>query len=156
MFSCKSWKISHNTFFKEPFGRLLLHKHSLCLLSNHDLLFFQKRCSGWVFLRLEDILKTSWKRLGKTSWRRLENVLQTFQRPMARTNILVWSRRLEDVLSFEDIWVRQIYSFWPRRLEDVLNTSSKNEDKRLLREILKKSFQQDEYLLSNYVRNYGF
>ena len=38
MFSCKFCEISHNTFFKEPFGRLLLHKHSLCLLS------FQKRC----------------------------------------------------------------------------------------------------------------
>ena len=44
MFSCEFCKISHNTFFKEPFGRLLLHKHSLCLLSYHDLSPFQKRC----------------------------------------------------------------------------------------------------------------
>ena len=44
MFSCKYCEISHNTFFKEHFGWLLLHKHSLCLLSHHDLLSFQKRC----------------------------------------------------------------------------------------------------------------
>ena len=44
MFSYKLCEISHDTFFKEPFGRLLLHKHSFCLLSHHDLLPFQKRC----------------------------------------------------------------------------------------------------------------
>ena len=44
MFSCEFCKISHNTFFKEPFGRLLLHKHSLCLLSYHDLPPSEKRC----------------------------------------------------------------------------------------------------------------
>ena len=44
MFSCEFCEISHNTFFKEPFGRLLLHKHSLCLFSYHDLSSFQKRC----------------------------------------------------------------------------------------------------------------
>ena len=44
MFSCEFCEISHNTFFKEPFGRLLLHKHSLCLFSYHDLSPFQKRC----------------------------------------------------------------------------------------------------------------
>ena len=45
MFSCKFCEISHNTFFKEPFGPLLLQKHSLCLLSFHDLPPFEKRCS---------------------------------------------------------------------------------------------------------------
>ena len=44
MFSCECCEISQETFFKEPFGRLLLHKHSLCLLSYHDLSPFQKRC----------------------------------------------------------------------------------------------------------------
>ena len=44
MFFCEFWEISHKTFFKEPFGRLLLHKHSFCLLSQHDLVPFQKRC----------------------------------------------------------------------------------------------------------------
>ena len=44
MLFCKFCKTSHNTFFKNLFGRLLLHKHSLCLFSYHDLSFFQKRC----------------------------------------------------------------------------------------------------------------
>ena len=34
MFSCEFCEISHNIFFKECFGRLLQHKHSLCLLSH--------------------------------------------------------------------------------------------------------------------------
>ena len=34
----------HNIFLKEVFGRLLLHKHSFYLLSQHDLSPFQKRC----------------------------------------------------------------------------------------------------------------
>ena len=44
LFSCEFCKISHNTFFKEPIERLLLHKHLLCLLSYHNLSPFQKRC----------------------------------------------------------------------------------------------------------------
>ena len=44
MFSCEFSEISHNTIFKEPFGRLLLHKHSLCFPPYHDPLPFQKRC----------------------------------------------------------------------------------------------------------------
>ena len=44
MFSCEFSEISQNTFFKEPLRRLLLHKHSFCLLSYHDLSPFQKRC----------------------------------------------------------------------------------------------------------------
>ena len=44
MFSCEFCEISHNIFFKEPFGQLLLHKHLLCLFSYHDLSPFQKRC----------------------------------------------------------------------------------------------------------------
>ena len=36
--------LSHNTFFIEPFGRLLLHNHLFCLLSHHELSPFQKRC----------------------------------------------------------------------------------------------------------------
>ena len=42
MFSCEFCKIFHNIFLKEPFGRLLLHKHSFCLLSQHDASSFQK------------------------------------------------------------------------------------------------------------------
>ena len=44
MFSCEFCDISHNIFFKEPFGQLLLHKHSLCLFSYHDRSPFLKRC----------------------------------------------------------------------------------------------------------------
>ena len=44
IFSCEFCEISPNTFFKEPLGRLLLHKHSLCLMSYHDLSPFQRRC----------------------------------------------------------------------------------------------------------------
>ena len=47
MFSCEFCEISHNIFFKEPFGRLLLHKHSLCFFSYHDLSPFQKRCRSF-------------------------------------------------------------------------------------------------------------
>ena len=46
-FFCEFWEISHKTFFKEPFGRLLLQKHSFCLLSRHDLVPFQKRCDTY-------------------------------------------------------------------------------------------------------------
>ena len=43
-FICELCKISHNIFLEEPFGRLLLHKHSFCLLSEYDASPFQKRC----------------------------------------------------------------------------------------------------------------
>ena len=43
-FSSEFCEVSHNTSFKKPLGRLLLHKHSLCLLSYHDLSPLQKRC----------------------------------------------------------------------------------------------------------------
>ena len=43
-FFCELCRISHSIFLKEPFRRLLLHKHSFCLPSQHDALPFQKRC----------------------------------------------------------------------------------------------------------------
>ena len=43
-FICELCKIYHNIFLKEPFERLLLHKQSFCLLSQHDNSSFQKRC----------------------------------------------------------------------------------------------------------------
>ena len=48
MFFCELWEISHKTFFKKRFARLLLHKHSFCLLSKHDLVPFQKRCHTYI------------------------------------------------------------------------------------------------------------
>ena len=43
MFSCGFCEISHNIFFKESCGRLLLRKHSLCLLSPMTFHFFKKK-----------------------------------------------------------------------------------------------------------------
>ena len=42
--SCEFCEISRGTFLREPFGWLLLHKHSLCLLSHHGPSSFQERC----------------------------------------------------------------------------------------------------------------
>ena len=52
MFSCEFYEISHNIFFKEPFGRLLLHQHLFCLPSYHNLSLFQKRCHTFFRLRI--------------------------------------------------------------------------------------------------------
>ena len=67
--------------FKEPFGRLLLHKHSFGLLSHHDLLFFQKRCHTYFpakyFLGLIYRLGT-----------RVSSIFQTLsQTPTTQSNI---------------------------------------------------------------------
>ena len=43
-FHVNSAKILITSFFKEPFGWLLRHKHSFYLLSHHELSHFQKRC----------------------------------------------------------------------------------------------------------------
>ena len=43
MFSCGFCEISRNIFFKEPCGRLLLRKHSLCLLSPMTFHLFKKK-----------------------------------------------------------------------------------------------------------------
>ena len=51
MCSCGYSKISHNVFFKEPFGQLLLHKYSFCLLSYHDLMPKQKRCDTYFLAK---------------------------------------------------------------------------------------------------------
>ena len=44
MFPCEFWEIFHKIFLKEPLGRLLHYKHSFCLLSDHGLSPFRKRC----------------------------------------------------------------------------------------------------------------
>ena len=71
--------------------------------------------------RLEDIFAGSLEDVLKTSWRRLEDALKR-------------SRR-----RFEDIWPRQIYWSWPRGLEDVLKTSSEDEDERRIKDVFKMS-----------------
>ena len=89
--------------------------------------------------RLKDVLKTSWRRLGKTSWKRLQKVLKMSWRRFCKT---FW-KRLEDVLArrfedalktswkrqgrrLEDVWPRRIYWSWPRVFEDALETSSED------------------------------
>ena len=68
------------------------------------------RCREDVFVRLlKDVLKTSWRRLSKTSWTCFVDVLKTYWS---------WPLRLEDV------WLRRIYLCWSRRLEDVFKISS--------------------------------
>ena len=60
--SYEFFQIFYNIFFKEPAGRLLLHKHPFCLQSHHDLLSFQKRCHIYFpaeyFLSLISRLRT--------------------------------------------------------------------------------------------------
>ena len=113
-----------------------------------------KRLEDIFGRRLEDVLRTSWRRFEevlKTSWRRLEDFLKMILQDILKT---FW-RRLEDVLktswrritkmnilgliktSSEDVWVKQIYSSWSRRLEDILKMSSEEEDERRLQEVFK-------------------
>ena len=85
-------------------------------------------------IRLEDVLKMSWRRFCKTSWRRLENVLKTSWRRIAKTNILVLTktswRRLEDV-------------FWRRKAKAnifvLIKTSSEDEDERRVQDVFIKT-----------------
>ena len=48
MFSCEFCEISNNTFFKEPIGRLLLHKHSPCLFSKTMSHIFSRYFLGFI------------------------------------------------------------------------------------------------------------
>ena len=91
------------------------------------------RKTSW---RCLDVLKTFLQDVLKTSWRRLEDVDVWPGRIYWS-----WSRRLQDVLKTfsEDAWVRRIYSPWSRRLEDVLKASSEDEDKRRLQDVFIKT-----------------
>ena len=62
--------------------------------------------------RLKDVLKTFLQDVLKTSWKRLEDVSKTSWRRMTKMNILVLIKT-----SSEDVWL--IYSSWSRRLQDV-------------------------------------
>ena len=93
--------------------------------------------------RLEDVLKTSFKRhLGKMSWRYLEDVftrcledvLKTFWRCMTKTNILVL---------IKTSWIRLLktydYGEYIHLDQDVLKTSSEDEEKRRLQDVFIKT-----------------
>ena len=99
-------------------------------------------------IRLEDVLKMSWRRFCKTSWRcledvfarRLEDVLKTFWRRLGKTS---W-RCLEDVLK----------TSW-RRLENVLKTSWRRIAKTNILVLTKTSWirlHQDECLLGSLLK----
>ena len=60
------------------------------------------------------VFKMSWRCLQDVFVRRLEDVLKTSCRRMDNTNILVLTK-----MSSEDIWLIRIYSSSSRRLEDV-------------------------------------
>ena len=47
MFSCELYEISHNTFFKKPFGRLLLYKYLSCFQKNVTHIFRLSIYSAW-------------------------------------------------------------------------------------------------------------
>ena len=67
-----------------------------------------KRLEEILERRLEEVLKTSWRRLGKTSWRGLEEIFKASSKCVQ--DVMKMSRRhLEDVSE--------------RRLEDVMKTS---------------------------------
>ena len=91
-------------------------------------------------------MKTSWKYLCNTSWRRFEDILKTFWRRLE--DVL---KRVEDVLktygqeglvlktSSKDGRLRQASLSWSRRLEDALKTSSEDKDIRRLEDLFKAS-----------------
>ena len=86
--------------------------------------------------RLEDVLKTSWRHLDKTSWKRVEDVLKTYGQDEYIG--------LEDVLktSSEDVRLRRTYLSWSRRLEDVFKTFSEDEDEGRSQDVFKTSLSR--------------
>ena len=93
-----------------------------------------KRLEDLFARRLEDVLKTSWRRLEnllKTSW---QDVLKTSWRRIAKTNILVLTKT-----SSEDVRLRRTYSSWSRRLEDVFQRRRRKTSSRRLQDILIKT-----------------
>ena len=109
---------------------------------------------------LEDVLKTSWTcfedifarrlgdalktwRLGKASWRILEDILKTFLQHVLKKFSKTSCRRLGKTSSrrLEDVWWRLIYWSWPRRLEDVFWRCMTKVNSLVL---IKKTFFEDE------------
>ena len=81
--------------------------------------------TSWRWLEdvFQDVLKMSWRSFCKKSWRRLENVLKTY----GQNGYIALD---QDVLktSSEDVKLRRTYSSWRRLLKtktkDVFKTSS--------------------------------
>ena len=75
-------KISHNIFLEEPFGRLLLHKHSFCLLSQHDASPFQKHC--YTYFPAEHFLGLFYRLVTRVS-----SIFQTLARSLFSTQLSI-------------------------------------------------------------------
>ena len=94
-----------------------------------------------MMIRLENVLKMSWRHLSKTSWRWFEDIFKTswrylqnvFKTSSKRLEDVYKYIRLEDVLkkSSGDVWLRWMHTSWLwRRLlktktYDVFKTSSR-------------------------------
>ena len=61
MFSCEFSEIFHNTFFKEPFGRLLLHKHSALFTFIQGTFAFSKMMSYIFWLSIFSVQFVGWE-----------------------------------------------------------------------------------------------
>ena len=92
-----------------------------------------KHISKTSWRRLQNVLKTSWRNFCKTSWRRLENFLKTSWGYLED----VFTRRLEDV-SMKS-WQYVLKTSW-KRLDDVLKTYAQDEYVGLDQDVLKKAW----------------
>ena len=101
---------------------------------------------------LQDVLKMSFKTFSqsvlKMSWRRFEDVLKTSWRLMTKTSKLVLIKT-----SSGDVWVRWMYSSWSRRLEDVFWRRKRNTPSRRLQD---KTYQDECLLGSNWLLIYQY
>ena len=97
---------------------------------------------------LQDVLKKSWKRLSKTSWRSMtKRIYWSCSRRLLKTWVrwiyLSWWRRLEDVLKTyeQDEYIGLDQDVFRRRMSKmnifVLKTSSEEEDERRLQDFFK-------------------
>ena len=97
---------------------------------------YKSNLTRWYILKtfwryLQNVLKMSWKRLGKKFWRRPEDLLKTFWHVLKTSwrgceNVLKISwKRLEDVLAQR--FLRRLEESW-KRLEDALKTYGQNEN----------------------------
>ena len=121
MFSCEFCKISHNILFKELFGRLLLHKHSFCLLSQNDLSSFQKqRRTYFLALYFFGLIC----RLGTT----VSSIFQTLsQKPIFNpVEHLRWIFFCENINSFKPLSIfAKKAPFFDQALNTPLHTATK-------------------------------
>ena len=107
------------------------------------------RCLEDVFTRrLEDVLKTSWRRLCKTSWKRLEDVLKMYSQ-----DEYIGLYQYVFKTSSEDVRLRRTYSSWSRRLEDVFWRRRRKTSSRRLQDVSIKTYVCCNGIFFNLTRN---